>query len=336
MTLEMEVERAAAPTTAAPAAAPATQKTPNALQTPNTLQTPNSLNSKEASFAYPANTTVIRVGSISEVMNVSDTLGSGTYSTVKVCHDKAVGMEQAVKLIEEDTYNSSKRQLQNEVDILSRFPGHPRILSMNEIVRVPGKYFCIVTELVKGGDLFDFIVSSPTGNLSERLTQVIMRQLIEGVQVLHSKNILHRDLKPENILMMNTGDENEVDVKIADFGLATFYCEDKPPAKNCGTTGYTAPEVLSKRPYGKACDMWSLGVIMYAMLQGYLPFHGTNEEMKAKILIGEFRFSRRTKISNEGKQLIKQCLSMDPSERPTADNVLEHPWFSLTDFPASE
>lgn len=104
-------------------------------KSPDKLQTPNSLNSKEASFAYPPNTTVIRVGSISEVMNVSDTLGSGTYSTVKVCHDKAVGMQKAVKLIEEDTYNSSKKQLQNEVAILSRFPAHPRIVSMNEIVR---------------------------------------------------------------------------------------------------------------------------------------------------------------------------------------------------------
>lgn len=300
---------------------------------PATLQTPNSLNSKEASFAYPPNTTVIRVGSISEVMNVSDTLGSGTYSTVKVCHDKAVGMQKAVKLIEEDTYNNSKKQLQNEVAILSRFPAHPRIVSMNEIVRVPGKYFCIVTELVKGGDLFDFIVNSQTGHLPEKLARVIMRQLIEGVEVLHSKNIIHRDLKPENILMMNNGDETEVDVKIADFGLATFYCEDKPPAKNCGTTGYTAPEVLSKRPYGKSCDIWSLGVILYAMLHGYLPFTDKdNAGMKRKILIGDFRFSRRTKISPEGKDLIMRMLSMDPSARPTAENITDEPWFAVSDF----
>lgn len=318
MTLEMN---AAAAKNVAPAAA----------KKPNTLQTPNSLENKEASFAYPANTTVIRVGSISEVMNVSDTLGSGTYSTVKVCHDKAVGMEKAVKLIEEDTYNSSKKQLQNEVEILSRFPAHPRILSMNEIVRVPGKYFCIVTELVKGGDLFDYIVNSATGNLPEPLARKIMMQLVEGVQVLHSMNIIHRDLKPENILMMNSGDENNVDVKIADFGLATFYNEDKPPAKNCGTTGYTAPEVLSKKPYGKACDMWSLGVILYAMIHGYLPFHGTNVEMKQKILIGEFRFSRRTKMSDEVKALINMLLSMDPADRPTADNILENDWFSVAD-----
>lgn len=185
---------------------------------------------------------------------------------------------------------------------------------------------------MKGGDLFDFIVNSPTGHLAETLARVIMRQLIEGVQVLHSKNIIHRDLKPENILMMNNGDESEVDVKIADFGLATFYSEEKPPAKNCGTTGYTAPEVLSKRPYGKSCDIWSLGVILYAMLHGYLPFTDKdNTAMKQKILIGEFRFSRRTKISSEGKDLITQMLSMDPSQRPTADNITDHPWFG-TEF----
>lgn len=304
----------------------ATDMIATAAATPNLLQTPNSLNGKEASFAYPPNTTVIRVGSISEVLHVSDVLGSGTYSTVKKCQDKAVGMEKAVKLISEDTYNNSKKQLQNEVEILSRFPTHERILSMNEIVRVPGKYFCIVTELVKGGDLFDFIVNSPNGNLPEPLAFTVMSQLVEGVGVLHDMNIIHRDLKPENILMANSSEKN-VEVKIADFGLATFFSEDKPLVKNCGTTGYTAPEVLSKKPYGKACDMWSLGVILYAMLHGYLPFHGTNAEMKQKILACDYRFSRRTHISSNAKALIKQLLSMDPSLRPTPQTILDTPFF---------
>lgn len=290
---------------------------------------PPSLGMKQSSFAYPLSTTVTRVGSISEVMSVQDTLGSGTYSTVKKCSSLAdvLDMPKAVKLIDEETFKSSKKQLQNEVEILSRFPAHPRILSMNEIVRVPGKYFCIVTELVQGGDLFDFIVNSPNGQLPEPIVKVVMTQLIEGVGVLHHHDIIHRDLKPENILMASKDMEN-VDVKIADFGLATFYSPDTPLVKNCGTTGYTAPEVLSKKPYGKSCDMWSLGVIMYAMLHGYLPFHGTNAEMKAKILVGDFRFSRRTPMSKESKSLVKDLLSMDPSNRPTVDNIMSHPFFS--------
>jgi len=296
------------------------------------LETPNSMEVQQPSFAYPINTTVTRCDSISEVLNVADVLGSGTYSTVKKCTAKNGGLGEkheimAVKLIEEETFKSSKKQLQNEVLILSQFPSHPRLLSMTEIIRVPGKCFCIVTELVKDGDLFDFIVTSPTGSLAEPVVRTIMLQLIEGVQVLHRANIIHRDLKPENVLMVSKDPEN-IDIKIADFGLATFYDENTPLVKNCGTTGYTAPEVLSKRPYGPSCDLWSLGVIMYAMTHGYLPFHGTNAEMREKILAGDYRFSRRLTISKEAKSLIKELLSMDPSKRPTSDSILEHPFFS--------
>jgi len=294
---------------------------------PLSLQPGGADEHKQQSFAYPANTTVIRCDSISEVLSLEEVLGSGTYSTVKKCLDKYQGQEKAVKLIDEDTFRSSKKQLQNEVEILSRFPAHPRILSIDEIIRVPGKYFCIVTELVKGGDLFDYIVNSPNGQLPEPLVRKIMTQLVEGVKVLHVANIIHRDLKPENVLMVSTNN-SEVEVKLADFGLATFFSEDKPLVKNCGTTGYTAPEVLSKQPYGKPCDMWSLGVIMYAMLHGYLPFHGTTAEMKQKILVGDFRFSKRTIISNNAKALIKDLLNMDASKRPNVDNIMEHPWFA--------
>jgi len=300
--------------------------------------TPNTM-TVQPSFAYPLNTTVTRCDSISEVLNVQDVLGSGTYSTVKKCSSKGGLGEKdefkAVKLIDEETFKSSKKQLQNEVEILSQFPAHPRLLSMKEIVRVPGKYFCIVTELVQGGDLFDFIVNAPGGQLSESMVRIIMRQLVEGVQVLHRANIIHRDLKPENVLMVRKDPEN-IDIKIADFGLATFYDKDVPLVKNCGTTGYTAPEVLSKQPYGPACDLWSLGVMMYAMIHGYLPFHGTNAEMKTKILIGEYRFSRRTAISEEAKILIKDLLSMDYIRRPTAETILDHPFFNTSHEPATK
>jgi len=197
---------------------------------------------------------------------------------------------------------------------------------MNEIIRVPGKYFCIVTELVSGGDLFDYIVNSPNGKLSESLARKILKQIIEGLDVLHSLNIIHRDLKPENILIGKSSNEDEVDIKLADFGLATFFSEDKPPVKNCGTTGYTAPEVLSKQPYGKACDIWSVGVILFAMLFGYLPFHGTQEEMKEKILACDYKFSKRTQISANAKSLIKEMLNLDATKRPTVKTMAESPW----------
>lgn len=268
-----------------------------------------------------------RVGSMSEVLQVEDTLGSGTYSTVMKCQDLDSHEELAVKVIDEATYKSSKNQLQKEVQILANFPKHPRILSMEHIVRVPGKCFGIVTEFVRGGDLFDYITQSPNGQLHEVVAREVLAQLIEGVTVLHEHNIIHRDLKPENILMVNPRDE-PIEIKIADFGLATFYDENVPLVKNCGTTGYTAPEVLSKLPYGKACDMWSIGVILYASLHGYLPFHGADsEEMKKKILIGDYRFSRRTVISSEAKSLIKELLSMNPRKRPTIQSIKTHPWF---------
>jgi calcium/calmodulin-dependent protein kinase I len=237
---------------------------------------------------------------------------------------------KAVKLIAEETFRSSKKQLQNEVQILSLFPSHPRLLSMTEIVRVPGKYFCIVTELVPGGDLFDFIVNSPDKSVPEPVVREIMLQLIEGIQVLHRANIIHRDLKPENVLMMSK-DPERIDLKIADFGLATFYDENTPLVKNVGTTGYTAPEVLLSKPYGRPCDMWSLGVIMFAMTHGYLPFHGnSNAEMRDKIIAGNYKFSRRLAISPEAKTLVTALLDMDPEKRPTIENISEHLFFNPT------
>jgi len=283
----------------------------------------------EPSFAYPPNTNVVRCDSISDALFVNGVLGSGTYATVKKCVSKNKTMseetEKAVKFISEETFLHTKKQLQNEVAILSKFPKHPRILSMNEIIRVPGKYFCIVTELVTGGDLFDYIVNSPNGKLPEPLARRILKQIIEGLDVLHTLNILHRDLKPENILIGKSG-EDEVDIKLADFGLATFFSEDKPPVKNCGTTGYTAPEVLTKQPYGKACDIWSVGVILFAMLHGYLPFHGTQEEMKEKILACEYKFSKKTQISANAKALIKEMLNLDAARRPTVKTITENAW----------
>jgi calcium/calmodulin-dependent protein kinase I len=281
---------------------------------------------KQTSFAYPPNTVVTRCSSLSEKVVLQEELGSGTYATVKKCHDKKLGGNHAIKVISEETFRNSKKQLVNEVTILSQVPPHPRLLSLKEIVRVPGKHFCIITELATGGDLFDFIITSPNGQLRETMARNIMLQLLEGLEVLHSMNIVHRDLKPENVLMVQK--EGDVGVKICDFGLATFIVDDELPTKSCGTTGYTAPEVLSKQPYGKPCDMWSLGVILYAMVHGYLPFHAdTPAEVKERVLCGQFRFSRRTILSDKIKDLIRQLLSMDPEKRPTVTSVREHPWF---------
>eukprot|EP00300_Choanocystis_sp_HF-7_P041213 c7886_g1_i1.p1 GENE.c7886_g1_i1~~c7886_g1_i1.p1 ORF type:complete len:317 (+),score=66.85 c7886_g1_i1:167-1117(+) len=290
-------------------------------------QCATSIMCKEQSFAYPPNTIVERVGSMSEVLQVADTLGSGTYATVKKCHEHNSQEDLAVKVISEETYNNSKKQLQKEVEILSNFPKHPRILSMAHIVRVPGKCFGIVTEFVRGGDLFDFIVQSPNGQLPELVAREVAVQLIEGLTALHDSNIIHRDLKPENILMVNPRG-GPIEIKIADFGLATYYDENVPLVKNCGTTAYTAPEVLTKMPYGKPCDIWSLGIIVYAMVHGYLPFHATEkEEMRHKILLGEFRFSRRTPVSNNLKSLIKDMLKMNPKKRPTTHTIKTYSWF---------
>jgi len=181
-------------------------------------------------------------------------------------------------------------------------------------------------EMCPGGELFDHIVK--TNHFNEVYAAQLMTQMISSIKHLHENNIVHRDLKPENFLMADTTANSEV--KLIDFGLSKRNLGGSDMMSTVvGTPYYVAPEVL-KGNYGKECDIWSLGVIMYVFLCGYPPFEGDNNTAIFKNIMGAklaFDPKEWKNISDDAKDLLNNMLERDSKKRFTADQALAHPWF---------
>ncbi|KAF5179657.1 Calcium-dependent protein kinase protein [Thalictrum thalictroides] len=201
---------------------------------------------------------------------------------------------------------------------------HPNVIHLYDVYHDPDGVH-LVLELCSGGELFDRIVAQ------ERYNEVgaasVVRQISSGLKALHHANIVHRDLKPENCLFLDHTDASPL--KIMDFGLSSVQEFTDPVVGLFGSIDYVSPEALSQGRISSASDMWSLGVIMYILLSGYPPFHATSNRHKQQlILAGDFSFDEHTwkNISSSAKQLISSLLSVDPHKRPTAQELLLHPW----------
>ncbi|XP_050553006.1 phosphorylase b kinase gamma catalytic chain, skeletal muscle/heart isoform isoform X3 [Spodoptera frugiperda] len=191
-------------------------------------------------------------------------------------------------------------------------------------------FIFLVFELCKNGELFDYLTSVVT--LSEKKTRYIMRQVLEGVRHVHSKCIVHRDLKPENILL-----DDQLNVKITDFGFAKVLKDGEKLFELCGTPGYLAPETLKANMfddapgYGKEVDIWACGVIMFTLLVGCPPFwHRKQMVMLRNIMEGKYSFTSPewADISDDPKDLIRRLLVVEPSERLGIIDALNHPFFN--------
>ncbi|KAJ6901513.1 hypothetical protein NC651_019319 [Populus alba x Populus x berolinensis] len=183
----------------------------------------------------------------------------------------------------------------------------------------------LVLELCSGGELFDRIVARD--KYSEREAAAVVRQIAEGLGALHRANIVHRDLKPENCLFLNENDDSTL--KIMDFGLSSVEELTDPVVGLFGSIDYVSPEALSQGRISSKTDMWSSGVILYILLSGYPPFIAqSNRQKEQVILAGDFSFYEKTwkNITSSAKQLITDLLQVDPERRPSAQDVLNHPW----------
>jgi len=215
-----------------------------------------------------------------------------------------------------------------EVKIL-RTVNHPNIVRLNEAYETD-QDCCLVLELISGGELFDKIVELVS--YTEQDASRIVRQMVDAVAHLHSKNIVHRDLKPENLLLENNSATSPI--RLADFGLSKFIDPSDPLNVPVGTPGYVAPEVVeclerSDCYYGKEIDMWGIGVITYILLCGYPPFYAEDDDaVFDQILVGKFEFPSPhwDNISASAKDLINKLLVIDPAQRMTAEEALKHPW----------
>jgi len=186
----------------------------------------------------------------------------------------------------------------------------------------------LVFDLCTGGELFDRICAR--GSYYEKDAQHIVRTVAEAVKYLHDQGIVHRDLKPENILFKSKAED--ADLMLADFGLSKVLEEDQFSilTTTCGTPGYMAPEIFKKAGHGKPVDIWAIGVITYFLLCGYTPFDRDSqyEEMQA-ICNGDYKFEPAeywSGVSDTAKEFVRACLTIDPSNRPTAAELLNHAW----------
>jgi len=258
-----------------------------------------------------------------DAYEVKKELGSGAFSIVKLAVHKKTKIQRAIKIIDKDAIKEKKEMLEREVDILKRIQ-HPNIIAVVEIYETP-RYLNLVMELATGGELFDSIVSR--GKYSEKDAASILQQVASACAYLHSIGIVHRDLKPENLLLESKGPDAKV--KIADFGLSKIMEAQSVLQTACGTPGYVAPEVLIGEGYNQEVDVWSIGVIMYILLCGFPPFYAeNNSKLFEKIMAGTYSFPSPywDKVSASAKDLVKCMLVVDPKNRYTSAQVMEHPW----------
>jgi len=271
-----------------------------------------------------------------DTLDIGEMIGSGATANVYACTRRRTGEQLAVKVIDAmrmKTLENSDQALQRlEVEVQAlRDATHERCLGLKDIYRTK-RWVCIVMERLRGGELFDQIINRR--RLSEFEARYVFRQVVEGLMFLHSRNIAHRDIKPENILVVDMKDSPPpdvgtlIDVKIADFGLSKLMAISQPTSM-VGTPQYWAPEVLDsmgENPYDQRADLWSLGATLYVMLRGQYPFKG--DGLNEKIRTANFDMSGAiwSQISEDAKDLIRKLLRVNPAERLSLEDCLQHPW----------
>jgi calcium-dependent protein kinase len=255
-----------------------------------------------------------------------ETLGEGSFGKVYKVKQRTTNMTYAMKLVKKhQNIQSGQKNFLNEIYILRKLD-HPNILNIFEYFSNE-KYWFFVMEYCRGGDLYEKICEMKY--YDEATAANIIKQLLSCVSYLNQLGIAHRDLKPEN-MMVNMKNEKEIEIKLIDFGTATYVKKGKKLSLKVGSPFYVAPEVL-KGSYGLECDVWSCGIILYILLCGYPPFEGKNQEeifdgiLKKKINLNNDEWEE---VSNEAKDLVSKLLEKDPNKRITAQEAIKHPFIN--------
>lgn len=247
------------------------------------------------------------------------TLGIGAFSKVKLAVHQPTGQKVAIKIMNRNKMKDMEDKVWRELKVM-KLVAHPHIVRLYEVIETSTDIY-MVMEYVESGDLFDYIVLN--GRLTEDESRHFFQQIIAGVEYCHVHRVVHRDLKPENLLL----DQGRSSVKIADFGLSNIMRDGQFLKTSCGSPNYAAPEVIQRRWYaGPEVDVWSCGVILYAMLCGVLPFDDENISSLYRKII-DCMYMLPSHLSVEARDLITSMLKADPLHRITIPEIRRHPFF---------
>ncbi|XP_056302174.1 serine/threonine-protein kinase MARK2 isoform X3 [Danio aesculapii] len=250
------------------------------------------------------------------------TIGKGNFAKVKLAKHILTGREVAVKIIDKTQLNSSSLQkLFREVRIM-KLLNHPNIVKLFEVIETE-KTLYLVMEYASGGEVFDYLVAH--GRMKEKEARAKFRQIVSAVQYCHQKCIVHRDLKAENLLL-----DADMNIKIADFGFSNEFTLGNKLDTFCGSPPYAAPELFQGKKYdGPEVDVWSLGVILYTLVSGSLPFDGQNlKELRERVLRGKYRIPFY--MSTDCENLLKKFLVLNPFKRGSLEQqIMKDRWMNV-------
>ncbi|KAG8979655.1 hypothetical protein FRB90_008028, partial [Tulasnella sp. 427] len=269
---------------------------------------------------------------------MGDTIGKGSSGRVRLARHKHTGKLAAVKIIPKNIMFSSRMSISNasakheklmlgirrEI-VIMKLIDHPNIMSLYDVFEADNELYLLL-EYIEGGELFDFLVSK--GRLAPPEALKYFREIIYGVDYCHRFNIAHRDLKPENLLL-----DSHKNIKIADFGMAAMEIANGMLETSCGSPHYASPEIVAGKAYhGSASDIWSCGVVLFALLVGRLPFDDPNMRvLLQKVRAG--RFEIPSYVPSEAKDLIRRMLVVDPEYRIAMPDIIKHPFFCNPSVP---
>ena len=253
---------------------------------------------------------------------LGEKLGQGTFGIVVLGTHQITGEKVAVKILDKEKIlqETDKSRLEREIKILKNMR-HNNIVHLYDVKETPTSLY-IIMEYICGKELFEYIIYNK--RLSELEACKLYQQIISGIEYLGKIKVVHRDIKPENLLL-----DNQNNIKIVDFGLSNSYPKNELLTTACGSPCYAAPEMINgEKYYGLKADIWSSGIVLYAMLCGFLPFEeADNEKLYKKITAGKFKTPNY--LSEPAKDILHRILNVDPKSRITIPQMKKHPWFNL-------
>ncbi|XP_076584358.1 serine/threonine-protein kinase MARK1 [Chaetodon auriga] len=249
------------------------------------------------------------------------TIGKGNFAKVKLARHTLTGREVAIKIIDKTQLNpTSLQKLFREVSVM-KILNHPNIVKLFEVIETE-KTLYLVMEYASGGEVFDYLVAH--GRMKEKEARAKFRQIVSAVEYCHQKRIVHRDLKAENLLL-----DADMNIKIADFGFSNEFTLGSKLDTFCGSPPYAAPELFQGKKYdGPEVDVWSLGVILYTLVSGSLPFDGQNlKELRERVLRGKYRIPFY--MSTDCENLLKKLLVLNPGKRGSLQQIMKDRWMNV-------